>query len=215
MTLDPITTESFAIVDAELAERGVELPPEQYPLVRRAIHSTADFELAHALRFHPAAIQVGLAALRAGAAVVADVQMVAVGIDRRRLHRHGGQVLCLVGDPASADEAGATRTTRSAAGVRRALRQAGPRPIIVIGNAPTALREVLRLIDAGEASPALIIGVPVGFVDAAESKAALVARDDVPWIAVAGRKGGSPVAVALLNALLHLASPAQEEQALG
>lgn len=211
MTLDPITTASFRIVDGELAAQGVRLPPDQHALVRRAIHSTADFELAHALRFHPAAIDRGVAALHAGAAVVADVQMVAVGIDRRRLQALGGRVLCEVGDPVTTDAARAAGTTRSAAGVRRALAAAGEGAIVVIGNAPTALREVLRLVGANAVRPALVIGVPVGFVDAAESKAVLMEHGAVPWIAVAGRKGGSPVAVALVNALLHLALPALEE----
>ncbi len=211
MNLDPITAESFAIVDAELAALGIQLPPDQHLLVRRAIHSTADFELAHTLRFHPQAIERGVATLRAGAAVVTDVRMVAVGIDRRRLHALGGRVLCQVAEQATADEARTTGATRSAAGVRLALREAREGAIVVIGNAPTALREVLRQVDAGTSRPALIIGVPVGFVDAAESKAALMERDSVPWIAVAGRKGGSPVAAALINALLHLAVPAVEE----
>lgn len=209
--LDPITAESFAIVDAELAVRGLQPPAEQRPLVRRAIHSTADFELAHTLRFHPEAVEQGVTALRAGAAVVADVQMVAVGIDRRRLYSLGGRVLCQVAEQATADEARSTGATRSAVGVRLALREASEGAIVVIGNAPTALREVLRQIDVGAARPALIIGVPVGFVDAAESKAVLMTRYDVPWIAVEGRKGGSPVAAALTNALLHLAMPTLKE----
>lgn len=211
MNLDPITAESFAIVDAELAALGIQVLPDQHLLVRRAIHSTADFELAHALRFHPQAIERGVAALQVGAAVVSDVRMVAVGIDRRRLHALGGRVLCQVAEQATADEARTTGATRSAAGVRLALREAREGAIVVIGNAPTALREVLRQVDAGTSRPALIIGVPVGFVDAAESKAALMDRNSVPWIAVAGRKGGSPVAAALINALLHLAVPAVEE----
>ncbi|MDP9315987.1 MAG: precorrin-8X methylmutase [Chloroflexota bacterium] len=211
MNLDPITAESFAIVEAELAALGIQLPPDQHPLMRRAIHSTADFELAHTLRFHPQAIERGVATLRAGAAVVSDVRMVAVGIDRLRLHALGGRVLCQVAEQATADEARTTGATRSAAGVRLALREAREGAIVVIGNAPTALREVLRQVDAGTSRPALIIGVPVGFVDAAESKAALMDRNSVPWIAVAGRKGGSPVAAALINALLHLAVPAVEE----
>jgi precorrin-8X/cobalt-precorrin-8 methylmutase len=211
MNLDPITAQSFAIIDRELAEQGIQLSPDQHPLIRRAIHSTADFELAQSLRFHPAAIECGVAALRQGVAVVTDVQMIAVGVDRRRLHALGGQVLCRVAEQATADEARTSGVTRSATGVRRALVEAGHNVIVVIGNAPTALREVLRLIDASTARPALVIGVPVGFVDAVESKEALMERDDVPWIAVEGRKGGSPVAVALINALLHLTVPALEE----
>ncbi len=209
--LDPITAESFAIIDAEFAALRIQLPPDQHPLVRRAVHSTADFELAHTLRFHPQAIERGVAALRAGAAVITDVRMVAVGIDQRRLHALGGRVLCQVAEQATADEARFTGATRSAAGVRFALREAGEGAIVVIGNAPTALREVLRQIDAGTSRPALIIGVPVGFVDAADSKATLMEHHSVPWIAIAGRKGGSPVAAALINALLHLAVPAVEE----
>jgi precorrin-8X/cobalt-precorrin-8 methylmutase len=207
MSLDPITAHSFAIVDAELAEQGVSLPPDRRPLIRRAIHSTADFELAHTLRFHPTAIETGIAALRAGASLVVDVQMVAVGVDCRRLQALGGHVLCQVNEQATADVARVTGVTRSAAGVRRALQATGDGVVIVIGNAPTALREVLRQIDDGITRPALVIGVPVGFIDAAESKATLMERTAVPWITVEGRKGGSPVAVALINALLHLALP--------
>jgi precorrin-8X/cobalt-precorrin-8 methylmutase len=123
--LDPITSQSFAMIDAELAALGIRLPTEHHPLVRRAIHSTADFTLAHALRFHPRAIKAGLAALGAGAAVVTDVNMVAVGLDRRRLATLGSRTLCRVADAEVAVEARATGSTRSAAGMRAALREAG------------------------------------------------------------------------------------------
>jgi precorrin-8X/cobalt-precorrin-8 methylmutase len=207
VSLDPITTESFLQIDAELAALGLALSPDRYPCVRRVIHSTADFTYAETLHFHPRAIAAGLDALHAQAPLIADVQMVAVGIDQRRVQVLGGRTVCLVHDPATRQDAATTGSTRSAAAMRRAATAAGTGAIAVIGNAPTALCELLGLIDAGAIQPALIIGVPVGFVDAAESKAALMARTDIPWISVAGRKGGSPVAVALINALLHMAVP--------
>lgn len=205
MALDPITQQSFAQIDAELAVRGVRRAPAEHALLRRAIHASADFELIDTLRLHPAAIAAGIAALRRGARVVTDVRMVLAGLDRQRLARLGAQALCRVDTPATARLAQALGLTRSAAGLRRALAAAGSAPIVVIGNAPTALREVLRLIAAGDAHPALVIGVPVGFVDAAESKAALMELAAPPWISLVGRKGGSPIAAALLNALLRLA----------
>ena len=205
--LDPITMQSFAIIDAELAELGIRLPVEQYPLVRRAIHSTADFTLARSLCFHPLAVKAGVAALQSAAPIVVDVNMVAAGVDRRRLEALGSRLLCRVADSDVAARSREARQTRSAAGMRAALLEAGAGAIVAVGNAPTALREVLWLVDQELVRPALLVGVPVGFVDAVESKAALMERDDVPWIAVEGRRGGSPVAVALVNALLHLALP--------
>lgn len=211
MMLDPITTQSFAIIDAEFASLRMEVPMEHYPLVRRAIHSTADFTLAQALRFHPRAIMAGQEALQGGTALATDVNMVVAGLDRRRLDVLGCRVLCHVADPTIAVAARAAGITRSAAGMRMALQAAGAGAIVVVGNAPTALREMLRLVEQDTTRPALVIGVPVGFVDAAESKEALMALDDIPWITVTGRKGGSAVAAALINALLHLVLPTMPE----
>ncbi|GAC1655708.1 MAG: precorrin-8X methylmutase [Herpetosiphon sp.] len=204
--LDPITRRSFATIDAELRALDVRLPEPQHALLRRAIHATADFALIDDLHIHPAAIDVGLTALKRGAPIVCDVRMVAVAVDAKRIALTGSRVICRVDDPDAATAARENGTTRSAVAIAMALAEAGPGAIIVVGNAPTALREVLRL-GAGDHGPALVIGVPVGFVDAAESKAALMDQLSLPWISIQGRKGGSAVGGALLNALLHLVLP--------
>jgi precorrin-8X/cobalt-precorrin-8 methylmutase len=206
VTSAKIAAHSFAIIRAELAERGITLPQPLATVVERIIHTTADFEFATITQASPGAIEVGVAALQRGCAVITDVQMVRVGIDRRRLHRFGGEAYCFNDLPAVEQLAAATGMTRSAAALHWAADQgliAGA--IVAIGNAPTALFALLNLLDRG-AQPALIIGVPVGFVNTAESKAALMARQDVAWIVTAGRKGGSPVATAIVNALLRLAA---------
>jgi precorrin-8X/cobalt-precorrin-8 methylmutase len=200
-----IAARSFTIIRTELAERGITLPQPLATVVERIIHTTADFEFATITQASPGAIEVGVAALQRGCAVITDVQMARVGIDQRRLHRFGGAVYCFNDLPDVIQLAAATGLTRSAAALRWAHEQGHlTGAIVTIGNAPTALFEVLDLLDRG-AQPALIIGVPVGFVNTAESKAALMARQDVAWIITAGRKGGSPVATAIVNALLRLA----------
>jgi len=207
-----IAAESFATIRAELRELGAHIEPELAPIVERIIHSTADFEFASITRASPGAPAAGAAALRRGCVVLADVQMVRVGISERRVAALGGSLHCLV-------SAGETRARAAAAGISRsalAMRLAHERglldgAVVAIGNAPTALFEALRLADQG-ARPALLIGVPVGFVNTVESKAALMARADLPWIATAGRKGGSPVAVAVVNALLRLAAGVGAEE---
>lgn len=207
-----IATDSFAIIRAELQTQGYHFEPPLAAVIERIIHSTADFEFAATTRFSLGAIEAGIEALRSGCAVVTDVHMVRVGISERRLAALGGSVCCFVADEAIRQRAEADRTTRSAAGIRLAaekgLLTGG---IVAIGNAPTALYEVIRLIDEG-IRPALVIGVPVGFVSTVESKAALMQIDSVPWIVTVGRKGGSTVAVAMVNALLRLAvhAPATE-----
>ncbi|GIV90467.1 MAG: precorrin-8X methylmutase [Chloroflexus sp.] len=201
-----IAARSFAIIRAELAERGITLPQPLATVVERIIHTTADFEFATITQASPGAIEAGVAALQRGCPVITDVQMARVGIDQRRLHRFGGEAYCFNDLPAVEQLAAATGMTRSAAALHWAADQgliAGA--IVAIGNAPTALFALLNLLDRG-AQPALIIGVPVGFVNTAESKAALMARQDVAWIVTAGRKGGSPVATAIVNALLRLAA---------
>nr|WP_290668358.1 precorrin-8X methylmutase [Ardenticatena sp.] len=201
-----ISAASFAIIRHTLREVGVALPPEQAPIVERIIHATADFDFATLTRFSRGAVAAGIAALRQGAPVVCDVNMVRVGLDERRLRRLAGEAFCFVQTETAVALAASEGITRSAAGVRLAARQglldAG---VLVVGNAPTALFEALQLLDDGRIRPALIVGVPVGFVNTVESKAALMQRHDVAWIATAGRKGGSPVAVAIVNALLRLA----------
>ncbi len=199
---DAIEAESFRIIDAEMGSHDFSVI--EWPVVQRAIHATADFELGRSMLFHPRAVEAGIAAIRKGAHVVADVQMIQAGISAAYLTEFGGRVLCYMADPDVAAKARAEGTTRAIQCMRRAAWEA-PGAIYAIGNAPTALLELVRLVEDGEANPALIIGVPVGFVSAAESKEQLRRQGLVPYITNRGRKGGTPVAVAITNALLRMA----------
>ncbi len=194
---DAITKRSFEIIEAELRSNCVNVPQAHLGIIKRVIHTTADFEYAELLQFSERAIEAGRTALDAQSKIICDVRMVQSGLTKL-----GERTLCFVDDPNVWDESNATGETRSVLGLRKALMQA-PNAIVVIGNAPTALWETLRLVDAGKAKPLLIIGVPVGFVDAVESKAALGQRADVEWIITRGRKGGSGVAAAIVNALIR------------
>ncbi len=196
---EEIEKESFRIIEAELGPTGH--TPTEFAVVRRVIHATGDFSFSENLRFHPQAIGAALQAIRAGKNVLTDVTMAANGISQGLLAKWGGRVLCGVSDPAVAAEAKRLGLTRSEVAIRQlANEKIG---IVAIGNAPTALLEVMRLIDQGLFSPDLVIGVPVGFVNAAESKAMLAGKR-YPFITALGRKGGSPVAAATVNALLRL-----------
>ncbi|WP_217558439.1 precorrin-8X methylmutase [Paenibacillus sp. GbtcB18] len=203
LTVQPqeIEAKSFEMITEELGPH--EFTEEQYPVVQRVIHASADFELGRSLVFHPRAIEAGIEAIRAGRTVVADVQMVQVGISKPRLEKFGGKVNVYISDPDVMEEAKRLNTTRAIISVRKAIREAEG-GIFAIGNAPTALLELIRLVKEGEARPGLIVGVPVGFVSAAESKEELL-QLDVPFITNIGRKGGSPVAVAAVNALSLMA----------
>jgi precorrin-8X/cobalt-precorrin-8 methylmutase len=203
-----IVADSFAIIRAELQAAGYQFDPPLAAVIERIIHSTADFDFAVLTQTSPGAIEAGVQALQKGCPVVTDVQMVRVGISAARLAALGGTIHCFVADDLIRQRAQAGQTTRSAVGIRLAAEQgllAGG--IMAIGNAPTALYEVIRCIEAG-IRPALVIGVPVGFVSTVESKEALRQITTVPWIVTLGRKGGSTVAVAIVNALLRLASDA-------
>jgi len=197
-----IEAESFRMIEAELGPHS--FTPEQFALVRRVIHATGDFSFADNIRFSPEAVAAGLAAIRAGRNILTDVQMAASGISRHLLTHHGGEVLCRVSDPHTAELAKERGWTRSEAAMELASQD--NIGIIAIGNAPTALIKVLAMLAAKRPGfkPDLIIGVPVGFVNAAESKE-LLAENNFPFITSLGRKGGTPVAVALVNALLRLA----------
>ncbi len=214
-SFQPITTVphqieslSFAIIREELGEHP--FTPEQFPIVQRVIHASADIELGRSLQFHPQAIQAGITAIRLGKPVVADVQMVQVGINKQRLAKYGGEVRVYISDPDVVAEAKRLGTTRAIVSMRKAVREAEG-GIFVIGNAPTALLELIELVRQGKAKPGLIVGVPVGFVSAAESKAEL-AKLDIPFITNLGRKGGTPTAVAIINALSLLAEQKQGDQ---
>lgn len=204
----PLTTQpqeieekSFEIITKELGQHA--FTAEQYAVVQRVIHASADFDLGRSLVFHPDAIHDGVQAIRNGKIVVADVQMVQVGISKGRIEKFGGEVKVYISDPDVMAEAKRLNTTRAIISIRKAILEAEG-GIYVIGNAPTALLELIRLIKEGVTRPGLVIGVPVGFVSAAESKEEL-AKLDIPFITNIGRKGGSAVAVAALNAISILA----------
>lgn len=205
---EPLTTQpqeieakSFAMITEELGTHS--FTEEQFPVVQRVIHASADFELGRSLVFHPDAVTAGVRAIHDGRAIVADVQMVQAGISKPRISKYGGDVHVYISDPDVARDAKALNTTRAIISVRKAC-EVHPGAIFAIGNAPTALLELIRLVKEGWAKPSLIVGVPVGFVSAAESKEELL-KLDVPYITNRGRKGGSPVAVATVNALSLLA----------
>ena len=208
-----IEHDSFAIIDSEAGPH--DYSAEQWPLVRRMIHANADFEFNGLTAFHPEAMQAGLrAVLKGGTPVVADVEMICVGLSRPRLAHFGMATHHYISDPDVIAQAHAEGTTRAVQAMRKAQRQGTLDGAIVgIGNAPTALIEVIRLIREEGVKPALIVGMPVGFVSAAESKDFLMTLTDIPWLAIRGRKGGSTLVVAAIHALLGLAEAEQKRTA--
>ena len=193
---------SMGIITAELAARGLAVPPENAAVVKRVIHTTADFDYAENLRFTPGAAAAGVAAMRAGAMVITDTNMALAGITKPGLAKLGGQALCFMADPAVAAAAKAAGSTRAAAAMHRAAREY-PGAVLAVGNAPTALFSLEALMEAGKLHPALIIGVPVGFVNVVESKERIIEAAAAPYIVSRGRKGGSNVAAAICNAMLY------------
>lgn len=207
-----IEHDSFAIIDREVAHH--DYTAEQWPLVRRMIHATADFEFNGLTRFHPDAMRAGMeAVLRGGATLVADVEMICVGLSKPRLAHFGITTHQFISDDDVIAQAKAEGTTRAVQAMRKAHRLGLLSGAIVgVGNAPTALIEVVRLINEEGVRPALVIGMPVGFVSAQESKELLAAQNTVPWIITSGRKGGSTLVVAALHAVLSLAEARQREE---
>jgi precorrin-8X/cobalt-precorrin-8 methylmutase len=195
---DQIETRSFEIIEG-LVDLS-RFSPEEAALVKRVVHATGDPAFAPILAWSPGAVAAGVEALRRGAPVVTDVEMARAGVSKVRAAKYGVEVSCFIGDPGVAAEARSRGVTRSIAAVEKAVK-GSPGAVFAFGNAPTALFRLLDLIDEGAAKPALVIGVVVGFVGAAESKEALMARTDFPWIACRGNKGGSNVAAACVNAL--------------
>lgn len=198
---EEIEARSFSIIETLLPP--LDLPPEARPVLVRMIHAAGDASLAPDVRVHPQAVAAGVAALRGGAPIFTDVKMVASGIDAARAARLGCAVRCVIDEPGVAERARAEGTTRAVAAVRL-MGPAMAGSVVAVGNAPTALLALLDLIDGGMAPPALVVGIPVGFVAAAEAKAEL-ARRAVPHITILGARGGSPLAAAAVNALLRLA----------
>lgn len=206
-----IEARSMELIGQELGERV--FPAEQLPVVKRVIHTTADFEYADSLVFSAGAVEAGVAAIRQGCTIVTDTQMAFSGVNKRVLEKFGGRAVCFMSDPDVAAEAKARGETRATVSMERAARLEGPL-VLAIGNAPTALVRACELIDAGELKPALVIGVPVGFVNVVESKELLLTLD-VPYIVARGRKGGSNVAAAICNALLYSAAEMLDPAARG
>ena len=193
---------SFKIIEEEAGDHA--LNAAEWAVVRRLIHTTADFEFIENTHFHPQALEAGIAAIRSGAAIITDTRMAQAGITRRHLAQFGCEVHCYIDDPEVVTVAQRDNITRAAAAVSQAkeILHGG---LAVIGNAPTALIELVRLHEQGILQPALVVGMPVGFVNAAEAKELLMASGLV-YISVAGRKGGSAVAAAAVNGLADLAA---------
>ena len=197
---------SMSIIEQELRDRGISLPAEIAPVVKRVIHTTADFEYVNTLRFTPDAVSLGAAAMRQGV-IVTDTNMACAGVSKPALSRLGGEVHCFMAEPTVAEEARRQETTRAAVSMARAL-ETWEHPVLAVGNAPTALLRIAELLEEGK-RPALVIGGPVGFVNVVESKERLLdvcRRHGVPAIVALGRKGGSNVAAAICNALLYSAA---------
>lgn len=194
-----IERRSMEIIGEELGGRI--LDPLEAPVVKRVIHTTADFDFADNLFFSPGAVAQGLETLRRGARIVTDTNMARAGINKKVLERFGGEVLCFMADEDVARAAKNNGTTRAAASMDKAAELDGP-VIFAIGNAPTALVRLCQLMENGKIEPALVIGAPVGFVNVVESKELLLGIE-TPRIVARGRKGGSAVAAAIVNALLY------------
>ena len=194
-----IEKRSFEIITELLGDTPI--APENELVVKRVIHTSADFDYAKNLTFSEGAVAKGIAALRGGCDIVTDTQMARAGINKTILGKLGGEVHCFMSDPEVAKEAKERGVTRAFVSMERAAKLGKP-CIFAIGNAPTALICIRELIEAGKLSPALIVGVPVGFVNVVESKE-LILELDTPHIVARGRKGGSNVAAAICNAMLY------------
>lgn len=194
-----IEERSFEIITEELGEKV--FPEAIAPMVKRIIHTTADFEYADLLEILNGGYESGMAALKQGKKIYADTRMIQVGVNKKALADHGIEIVNYVHDADVAAEAKERGVTRSTVSMEKAL-QDDSVGIFAIGNAPTALYTLIEQVKLGKAKPALIIGAPIGFVGAAESKVALD-QIDSPIIRINGRKGGSPVVAAILNAMLY------------
>ena len=196
-----IEAKSFDIIDAEAGPH--DFTPDEWKIVRRMIHTTADFEYMQRIRISNCAVEAGIKAIRNGCTVVTDTNMAKTGIRNDPLARFGTRCKCLMADPRVAVKAKERGVTRAHVAVEEAAHMM-ENGIYVVGNAPTALLRLLEMIKKKEAGPALVVGLPVGFVNAAESKAALV-ETNIPYISNVGRKGGSNVAASVINALALIA----------
>ena len=200
-----IEARSFGIIKEELMERGISLDPVNDPVIRRAIHTTADFEYADTLVFTEDSVKLARELIAEGAIIVTDTNMALTGINKKRAASYGAEVRCYMADEDVAREAkerGITRASVSMEYAARDIKKSGRKSLFAIGNAPTALITLRRMHDEGIFTPDFVIGVPVGFVNVVEAKE-LIIETDIPHIVNRGRKGGSNVAAAIVNALLY------------
>ncbi len=200
-----IEKRSFEIIAEELSSMGISLDPEQDPVIRRAIHTSADFDYAKTLHFSQDAVRIARDLIARGADIITDTNMALTGINKKRLAAYGGQVRCYMAEESVADEAKERGLTRAAVSMEHAagdITESGTRAIFAVGNAPTALITLRKLYDDGIFRPDFVIGVPVGFVNVTEAKE-LILETDIPCIINRGRKGGSNIAAAIVNALLY------------
>ena len=193
---DEIERESMRIIGESLG--NFTCPPENLPVIKRVIHATADFDFLHTLTFTPGAVSLAREALRNHSPIITDTLMLSAGISKS----YGAEIICHVADSDVKDEAKSRKITRSIVSIERSVREY-PSAIYAIGNAPTALIRLCELIQEGRANPALVVGVPVGFVNVIESKETLASLPSTPSIIAHGRKGGTTVACAIINAILY------------
>lgn len=196
-----IERRSFEIITEELGD--TQLIPGTEPIVKRCIHTSADFDYAKNLVFSKGAVQKALDAIRQGASIVTDTQMGKSGINKKRLAKHGGEVFCFMSDEDVAIQAKTNGTTRAVASMEKAAKL-NKKLIYAIGNAPTALIHLYEQVEKGIVDPELIIGVPVGFVNVVQSKELILKLEDTPYIIARGRKGGSNIAACICNALIYM-----------
>ncbi len=196
-----IEKRSFQIIERELRERGITLPKDQASVTRRVIHTSADFDYAVTMSYSKGAVATAKKLIKEGADIVTDTNMAKAGINKKILEAFGGRMHCFMADADVRKEAQERQITRASVSMERAMELPGP-VIVVVGNAPTALLSLYDLIQKKKWKPAFIIGVPVGFVNVVTAKE-LILKTDVPYIVNRGRKGGSTVAAAIVNAILY------------
>ena len=196
-----IERRSFEIITEELGD--TQLIPGTEPIVKRCIHTSADFDYAKNLVFSKDAVQKALDAIRQGASIVTDTQMGKSGINKKRLAKYGGEVFCFMSDEDVAIQAKTNGTTRAVASMEKAAKL-NKKLIYAIGNAPTALIHLYEQVEKGIVDPELSIGVPVGFVNVVQSKELILKLEDTPYIIARGRKGGSNIAACICNALIYM-----------
>ena len=196
-----IEKRSMEIITSEL--NGRTWPEPEFSIVKRCIHTSADFDYADNLCFSENAAMLGVEALRRGAMIVTDTRMAWSGINKKKLAQYGGEVCCFMSDEETANMAKEQGTTRAVASMERAAKL-DKKLIFAIGNAPTALIRLYEMIQEGRLKPELIIGVPVGFVNVVQSKELILSLNDTPYIVARGRKGGSNIAACICNALLYM-----------